>query len=51
MKGIRIALFAFGIAAFVSSGGIACADQLVGVTKASDLIGKKVKNLEGKDLG
>ena len=54
----RIVLFAFGIATatsfFVSLGEFVSADQadqLVGVTKATNLIGKQVTNLEGINLG
>ena len=54
----RIVLLAFGIAmamsVFMSLGEFVHADQadqLVGVTKATNLIGKQVTNLEGKDLG
>lgn len=55
MGRIRIVLFAFGIAVlmsiFASQGEFVYADQLVGVTKATNLIGKQVTNLEGKNLG
>lgn len=55
MGRIRIVLLAFGIAAgaviVASQGEIVYADQLVGVTKATNLIGKEVTNLEGKNLG
>jgi len=54
----RIVLLAFGIATatsvFMSRGEFVHADQadqLVGVTKATNLIGKQVTNLEGKNLG
>ncbi len=55
MERIRIVLFGFGIGVlmsiFASQGEFVYADQLVGVTKATDLIGKQVTNLEGKNLG
>ncbi|OQW32264.1 MAG: hypothetical protein A4E19_19735 [Nitrospira sp. SG-bin1] len=56
MENRRIAPFACGLAALMlgiaSPGYVAQADQqLVGVTKATNLIGKHVTNLEGKDLG
>lgn len=53
MGKIRIALCTLGIAvvAAFASAGIVHADQLVGVSKATNLIGKQVNNLEGKDLG
>ncbi len=55
MGRIRIILLAFVIAAlmsiFASQGAFVYADQLVGVTKATNLIGKRVTNLEGKNLG
>ncbi|HWF61465.1 MAG TPA: small metal-binding protein SmbP [Nitrospira sp.] len=55
MGKIRIILLAFVIAAlmsiFASQGAFVYADQLVGVTKATNLIGKRVTNLEGKNLG
>lgn len=55
MGRLRIVLLAFGIAAVTLiidvQGDVFCADQLVGVTKATNMIGKEVTNLEGKDLG
>ena len=55
MGRIRIVMLAFGIAAstlmVASQEEVVYADQLVGVTKATNLIGKQVTNLEGKDLG
>lgn len=55
MEWIRIALLALvvtaGSIAVTSPGDMAHADQLVGVTKSSDLIGKTVMNLQGIDLG
>lgn len=55
MGKIRIMLLACGIAAmmsvFAAGQFIYAEDGLVGVTKATDLIGKQVQNNEGKDLG
>lgn len=55
MGTIRGVLFAFGIAAltliFAAQEELVHADHLVGVSKASSLIGKHVTNLQGKDLG
>lgn len=55
MGRIRIVLFAFGIGAltaiFALRGEFIHMDRLVRVTKATNLIGKQVTNLEGKNLG
>lgn len=54
---IRQSILAFGVAALLSlvlttEGTLVHAeDQLVGVTKATNLIGKQVKNFDGKDVG
>lgn len=56
MRSMRMVLLAFGIAVLIAvfasrETSLYAKDQLVGVTKASSLIGKQVTNLEGKDLG
>lgn len=55
MRTVQIALLIFGIAALTSifalKGEFVHVDKLMRVTKASNLIGKHVTNLEGKNIG